>query len=206
MTCPTGHELAEMAHGYCALCAICSQCQQRLRDVEYRWCLERNDGIMIHPLCAALLPQAEGMVTVPLKQYDYLNACRLLIEPLGECSTETNKYDAECRLNATRFVHLMTLEQKFLMLSRLERLSASLSLILSKDRKTIEIELNKREKAKFDAATKQTRIENRPKSERHTLTQRDKAIKALLAIPGMTEAEAILAVDSRLKEQGKVIN
>lgn len=204
-TCPQGHDLLEAAHGYCIQCAICSQCQLRLTDVQYRWCLERNDGAMIHPSCAALLPVPEGTVTIPLKQYEYLNACRLLIEPLLDCSKETNEYDAECRFNSTRFIKNMSLQGQFLMLSRMEKIAAANSLAIQKNYKTIEIELNKREKAKFETATKQARLDNRPKSERTQLSQRDKAIKALLGL-GMSEADAVASVDSRLSEQGKVIN
>lgn len=206
MTCPLGHELAETAHGYCALCAICSKCNERMREHEYRWCLERNDGIMIHPLCAALAIPQDGTCTISLREYEALNACRLLIDPLPECSIETNQYDTECRFHATRFLHEEPIETLFIRLSRLEKLAACISLQIGKRHKEIEIKLGKREKEKFEAATREARVANRPKSERHTLSQRDKAIKALLAIPGMTEAEAILAVDSRLKEQGKVIN
>lgn len=203
MTCSSGHKIAT-ENGYCPQCAICVICSKPLNAQQYKWAQEQPR--IAHPVClASELPRDTASLTIDQSTFNILNACRLMLEPRRACSESTNVYDAECQLNSSHWVHEMSLEEKFLFLSRLESLAASMSYILSKDRERIKIELNKREKEHFAQAAKQARDTNRPKAERHVLTLREKAIKALMAIPGMTEENAIASVDERLRAQGKVI-
>lgn len=181
--------------------ALCSACGLGLTETEYRWSNSRQGEPLIHPRCAAFAIQREGTVTISLREYDILNAARLLIEPLMDCSPSTNRYHAECQLGATRWLAEMNQDSLFLVLARFEAISAGLSLILAKNYKNIKAALDEREKAKF---AKVAVIREEPtKRERVALSDRDKALRALMN-NGVSESAAKQIVDAEFIKQGRI--
>jgi hypothetical protein len=95
----------------------------------------------------------------------------------------------------------MNQDSLFLVLARFEAISAGLSLILAKNYKNIKAALDEREKAKF---AKVAVIREEPtKRERVALSDRDKALRALMN-NGVSESAAKQIVDAEFIKQGRI--
>lgn len=215
--CPRGHEVLE-GRSLCTVCATCQLCSCDMNISQYQWNLlqlERwiADGekletfLFCHPGCltpAEKATLAAETVTIPLTLYNKLNAMRLLIEPIrigGEVenlSVKTNEQDAD--IKCQQILVGVKVEDQFLMLRRLESACATISLSVSKVRKSIEIDLSKRDKARMADAVSHREAPKTPKVaakvERKVLTKEDKAIAALMAL-GLSEVDARLSIQRK---------
>lgn len=135
------------AYGACSEHRLCKDCGLPLAAPELAYCARLGFAPQ-HARCMAISKPAstdDSPITMTVAHLDRLNMARLLVEPVTEWSPETNSKDAEYK--TFQYVHTMTLEQKFLFLRRLEAVTAQTSVLLKKDRKAIELQLNERAKA-----------------------------------------------------------
>jgi hypothetical protein len=187
--------------GYCTDCARCAYCQRPLTVLEYQWCQSVAAKYEIpiefkHPSCAAQLrglDLASESVSIPKAYFDYLNAARLLIEPIPELNPKTNSLDAE--LKTHQFIHEMKLDDIFLFVKRMESIASTGSLIIAKHRRELEAKFSEKDQQKFkEARAVRTAHEvkapaTRARVEKRILTKEEKAIAALTAL-GLSDAEA----------------
>ncbi len=205
--------------GYCSECATCQFCHKQLTVVEYNWCLSiaakyETDPEFKHPACLSQIRQfdlASEQVTIPRVYFEYLNACRLLWEPLPDCNQQTNRIDAQIKVR--QLYHELSIEDKLLAVVRMESAASEMSLILAPHKRELDLKFIERDKEKFDQA-KRERLEHsvkapktKEKIEKQVASAEekvqakkalhvDKAVAALMHI-GMTEDEATAIVAER---------
>lgn len=213
--CPRGHEVLE-GRSLCVKCATCQLCHQDMNISQYQWNLLQladwlangenlEDFLFVHPGCLTESEKtilATETVTIPLTLYNKLNAMRLLIEPIrigGEVenlSVKTNETDAD--IKTQQLLVGRPVEDQFLILRRLESACATISLSIAKVRKSIEIDLSKRDKQKLAAADSKRAEPKTPKTTGGALvaavriekTKQDKGIAVLMAA-GLSREEAL---------------
>ena len=217
--CALGLHDVQTPGGYCSECATCQFCHKQLTVVEYNWCLSiavkyETTPEFKHPCCLSQIKRldlASEQVTIPKVYFDYLNACRLLFEPLPELSPKTNKLDAQIKFG--QLFHELSIEDKFLALKRMESAASEMSLVLSKSKRDLEVKFSERDAEKYQEAQKAraANSDRTPKTtakkERAEVSEQeriktkkqlhaDKAVAALMHI-GMTEDEATAIVAER---------
>lgn len=134
----------------------CTECNGICTLAELVTCI-RNQDLPVHAKCMVLrtVKVSDQDVRISRKYFDYLNLCRLLIEPDEKLSKDTNAHTS--RVMTTNWIIDMSLESKFLAMSKLEAVAAELSVLLKKDKRAIEIELSERDKQKFEDARKKAK-------------------------------------------------
>ena len=140
-------------------------------------------------------------VIVTQEHLDMLNSANLLFRPKMDLSVDTNQKEAEYLSH--KFIHEMTLEEKFVALKRLEAVAAMWSIALSKDKNRIQTKLAEQDRIKYKELQRDSdKLEFEKKRERKNVTaalagnltpeekQREKAIAGLMKI-GFTREKAI---------------
>ena len=145
-------------------------------------------------------------VTITQEHLDMLNSANLLFRPKMDLSVETNQKESE--FLSHKFIHEMTLEEKFVALKRLEAVAAMWSIALSKDKNRIQTKLAEQDRIKYKELQrdsdklefekkrekKKDRNENNAPSD-PTLSpeerQRWKAIQALMKVMKCSKEKAI---------------
>jgi hypothetical protein len=216
--CRAGHSL-QTPGGYCPTCATCSLCKRQLTVTEYHWtlehCKEGQEPNFRHPGCFSEVERlllASEEVSIPRALFDKLNACRLLLEPLEDRNVKTNEQDADIRCQ--HWIHNSAQTRSYedhsqylyLVLRRAESICTTLSLAVSKQRRTIEQELSEKDKlAHLEARTtarahRDLAPTTHKKVEKRKLTKEDKAIQALVNL-GLSEADARKSIQRTSKGQ-----
>lgn len=172
--CRAGH--LNYSDLFCPECAICTTCKRGITQTEYQWCLRQADEFesepeFQHPGCFKELERialSNEEIPIPRSLFNKLNACRLLIEPIEDWSVRTNEVDAEYRTQ--RWIHQMDLTTKegseacFIALRRMETISATLSLALSKSRRSISRGLEEKEMGKWQEVQEARKAPKTPKT------------------------------------------
>lgn len=232
--CSFQHSLA-IENGYCKECALCYLCHKTLSPAEYFFCLREaerdsdpdagiiSNPLFVHPSCFSEAERARLLsetVTIPRELFNKLNACRLLIEPMkiegmkdsDVLQSKTQEQDAG--VNATWFIHESAKERSsedhqeylYIVLRRMESCAAVLSLAVSKHRRSIELNLDKkvakqnqdaREERQYHTKHKTPKTEAR--TERRQLSQEERAIERIQKLLGCTPDEAKIVLG---KKQG----
>lgn len=142
-------------HDSCKLCIYCQHevgndlIEKRIRNSRSNDVNEEGPITIYHDYChSRKLEQdfAKTPVTITQGHLDMLNAANLMFRANVGLSVATNQKEAE--LMAHKFVHEMTLEEKFISLKRLEAVAAMWSIALSKQKDKIQIQLDERERIK----------------------------------------------------------
>jgi hypothetical protein len=236
---PLGQGTKDAQIPFCHTCRNCTECGAPLGPTECRLVVEEADETLKlegaaeytikHSRCSTLHRKngdEDPSVLVKQSYLNYLNACRLLIEPNMDLSEETNEKDAEVKCHQAPIVS-MSFEQKFITLRRMQACVAHLALATRAKMKDVQATLDKKERAKWEAAQKEAQTSARPKSgppdekelilaefqrknglnDRASalkiLKEREKAINGFIKI-GMAEKVATEAVDKMLREQGRM--
>lgn len=206
-------------HDECKLCMYCNHevgielIEKRLRDHS----ASSRDSVLepstkpeiFHDYCKNQKLENDFKnhpVVITQAHLDMLNAVNLMFRPNTDLSLMTNQKEAE--LHSHKFVHEMTLEEKFITLKRLEAVAAMWSIALSKDKQRIQIQLDEKERVKHKELQHEgQRLEYEKKRERKAIStalsgnatpeekQREKAIMAFTKL-GMTREIAIQQLDS----------
>lgn len=206
----------EIPYGsYCTECVKCKYCthdvgedliEKQLRGHEVPG--DCSDGEILkvyHPYCHNKKLEEDFKnkpVTITQDHLDMLNSANLMFRANLDLSIETNQKDAE--IQAHKFVHKMTLEEKFITLKRLEAVAAMWSIALSKDKNRIKIQLAEKERIKFkELQQEDDKLEYEKKREKKNVKaalagnltpeekQREKAIMQLCKLPGIDREKAI---------------
>lgn len=240
---PLGQESKDLGFFTCKDHRACAICTQPVSPHEIRSCylevletLNDNPESTIqstpiselitiqHARCSSVTRKsAEQDPSVALKQsyLDYLNNARLLIEPDVDLSRESNEKLAG--LAAEKWLADKPLDYILLFLRRMESIVAHTSIRLRKDRKVIEAELDKRERAKFAAAQRDAATSSRPaakksddsdelaiaafmrdnhitdrKTAQKKMKDRQKAMDHLIKL-GLTEEAALESINKNMK-------
>lgn len=151
-------------------------------------------------------------VVVTQEHLDMLNSANLLFRPKMDLSVDTNQKEAE--YISHKFIHEMTLEEKFIALKRLEAVAAMWSIALSKDKNRIQTKLAEQNRIKYKELQrdsdklefekkhekKKDRNENNAPSD-PTLSpeerQRWKAIQALMKVMKCSKEKAIETIGQK---------
>lgn len=149
-------------------------------------------------------------VIITQEHLDYLNASNLMFKANLQLSVETNQQEAEIR--SREWIFQMSLEEKFIVLRRMEAVTAMLSIALSKEKQKIQIKLDELKRVGLkDLQQVEERIEiekeriAKRKREEMKLSPaaraREKSITAMMAI-GMTReaAEKTMEDNERRKQ------
>lgn len=161
--------------------------------------------IVYHPYCHTVKLENDFKnkpVVITQGHLDMLNAANLLFRAKTDLSVSTNQKEAEHMSH--KFIHEMTLEEKFISLKRLEAVVAMWSIALSKDKARIQIQLDEKERIKHKEL-QQTgdRLEYEKKREKKLNTarkdpsmspeerQKEKAITAFMKIGNMDRETAM---------------
>lgn len=143
---------------YCIKCKTCTYCNEMIGKEDLEWCLQYEQPLA-HCLC--LTPELhksieQRKVEISQKELDLLNAAHLMVRPNIDLSIDTNCKDAEVK-GMKWFNELKTLDEKFLVVRRMETLAATFSLLLKKEpgSKTIKINLDASSVERFKAVSKQ---------------------------------------------------
>lgn len=244
--CFAGHQLS-IKDGFCRQCAICNLCSKPLDPSEYFYALRQADResekdfivnpVFVHTTCfteSELSILTSETVTIPRALFNKLNACRLIFEPLilgGQGKDEileikTNENDAEIKTNDWIHESAKTktadehLEYLYFCLRRMESASAALSLAISKHRRSVELNLDKKyaeqaEQARKDRKkasenpTPRTREKVETAQVKKAVTREEKAIASFMKVLGCTEAEARAMVQKAppaTSENGEIAN
>jgi hypothetical protein len=190
----------------CADHRYCSHCSCALSDSDVKVCVDNKTSIPECPACGLEFAYRMKMlsdkskVEIPRIYFEYLNRMRLFIEPDEDASLETNEKEAERR--TIPLVQNMNHEQKLFLLRRLQAGCASVSLMISRDRKNIERVIKERDNERFaDALAERTKprvVKKQPKAIiAETETKQEKALRQAIAgmvALGMNESEAKTAL------------
>ena len=137
------------------------------------------------------------------KCLEYLNVCRLMIEPRTDSITSNQTVAVNY---SNKLIHEMTLQEIFMFQKRFEALAAQCSYVYSTRTITERVPDPKeleRKKEDWAQAVKEQKDKQRPAKEKKILTDRDKAIEALIGV-GVPREAAIASVDERMKSMGRV--
>lgn len=184
-----------------------------------------------HPGCfkeLELIELTQESVTISRAMFDKINACRLLQEPLRtDTNVKENEKDSDNRTHQWIATSAATepyethSQYLYVVLRRMESACATLSLVLSKSRKSIESELSAKDQEAQAAArlearkrvktTKELEKERKEHADRapHThavaekrkLTKEEKGIEFLMTKFGMSEADARLSVQRQSRQE-----
>lgn len=165
--------------------------------------------IVYHPYCHSRKLEEDFKnkpVIITQGHLDMLNAANLLFRAKTDLSVSTNQKEAE--FMSHKFIHEMTLEEKFISLKRLEAVAAMWSIALSKDKARIQIQLDEKERIKHKELQQVgDKLEYEKKRERKAIAtalsgnatpeekQQEKAIAAFMKL-GMTREIAIQQLGS----------
>ncbi len=237
---PLGQATKDAQIPFCHACRNCSSCGSPLGPHECQLVLEEfeeNKGnsevtlksLVMHARCSSLSRKngdEDPSVLVKQSYLNYLNACRLLIEPNMDLSVETNEKDAEVKCFAPPIAQL-SFEEKFVVLRRMQSCVAHISIAVRAKMKDVKEALDVKEKKKWEKAQAEAKTSARPTSgppdEKELLLaefqrkngfgdrasaqkvwkERQKAIDGFLKI-GMSVNVATEAVDKMLREQGRI--
>lgn len=174
-----------------------------------------------HPACfteneKTILNSQE--ITIPKSLFDKLNLCRQIMMPIeidGQVlSAKSQDVDADLRMTAfangeigpppfyiSDSAKLRSFEEHqeylYLMLRKMESACAALSLVLSKGRRAIEVNLSKKDQEAFQEALHTEREKHSKKApkatakvEKKAVTRFDKAVASFVKILGISEDEA----------------
>lgn len=232
--CSFSHPLS-VEGGFCQECALCYLCHKTLSPAEYFFCLREaerdsdpdagiiSNPVFVHPSCfseAERSTLASETVTIPRELFNKLNACRLLIEPLkiggmkDEDVLQSKTQEQDAGVKATWFIHESAKsrssedhqEYLYSVLRRMESCAATLSLAVSKQRRSIELNLDKkvakqnleaREERQRHTSHKTPKTEAR--TERRQLSQEERAIERIQKLLSCTLEEAKIVLG---KKQG----
>lgn len=238
---PLGQSTKDAQIPFCHSCRNCTECgsplgttdcklvMEEYEEVESSKCETPLKDLIKHSRCSSLHRkngEEDPSVLVKQSYLNYLNACRLLIEPNMDLSPETNEKDAEVKCFAAPIASL-SFEEKFVVLRRMQSCVAHLSIAVRSKMKDVQATLDAKEKLKWDKAQKEASTSARPKAgppdEKELLLaefqrkngfgdrssalkvwkERQKAIDGFMKI-GMKESIATEAVDKMLREQGRI--
>jgi hypothetical protein len=185
----------------------CAACGLAVSATEITWCIER-DLLIKHARCM-VLSDGPALRDDTLRLVDIVNMCTLLIQ--------TPDLPAQ-------LVSEMTFDQRYTFMRGIQSLSASLSVLLIKDKKQFEAdvstrrsnEIREKQEKRMSGADRAARTAKQlgipaanGKIARQKLSARDKAISALLPftrdkaiaalLPFMPREQAEAVVDTRLK-------
>jgi hypothetical protein len=134
----------------------------------------------------------------------HLNFVLLMVKPLPDMGIAKNQEAATGR--TLKYVHEMTLQEIFIYQKMVEAIAAQCSLIynqrLIKDKIPDPKELE-RKSEDWKRAEKEMKDRNRPAKEKKQLSDRDKAVAALVSV-GVSQSDAESSVDERFKKMGKL--
>lgn len=196
---------------YCDRCKHCPKCQNYVGGTDFNWC-EQYRQPLIHLLCLApeiRLAVEFKKIEITQKELDFLNAVRLTFIPDMERSVETNMHRAD--IQGLKLITDMSLEEKYVFLRNVEAVAATVSIAIKKDRKTIELELNKKERQKYESAMKASKQDalnaeearayaKLPKLEKKKLNQFEKAVASLTSL-GLSQEAAEEAVKQQMNRE-----
>jgi hypothetical protein len=170
---------------------------------------ESSKILVYHPYCHTQKLEADFKnkpVIITQGHLDMLNAANLLFKPNLELSVQTNQKQAEYQSH--KFIHEMTLEEKFIALKRLEAVAAMWSIALSKDKHRIQIQLDEKERIKHKELQQEgDKLEYEKKRQRKNVTaalagnltpeekQFEKAVAAFMRL-GMSRDTAIIQLEA----------
>lgn len=204
-------------HDECKLCIYCNhevgrelidKCIGELaRENRVTPPLELERVTVYHDYCHSKKLEADFKalpVTITQGHLDMLNAANLMFRANVQLSVATNQKEAE--LAANKFIHEMSLEEKFITLKRLEAVAAMWSIALSKDKARIQTKLAEQERINLkDLRQSEERLEIEKervkKREKAALSptmnlearQKEKGILAFMKI-GLTREQAVAMI------------
>lgn len=165
----------------------------------------KSKVIVYHPYCHSCKLEEDFKnkpVVITQGHLDMLNAANLLFRAKTDLSVSTNQKEAEHMSH--KFIHEMTLEEKFISLKRLEAVAAMWSIALSKDKARIQIQLDEKERIKHKELQQVgDKLEYEKKREKRNVSaalagnltpeekQKEKAIAAFMKIGKMTREQAM---------------
>lgn len=232
--CCNSHVLA-IQDGYCLSCAICYICNKHLDPRDYFFCLREaardsdpeagifSNPSFVHPSCfsdseKAIL--ASETLNIPKSLFNKLNARLLIMEPLeiggmkdtDVLAAKTQEQDAY--IKAKSFIHdsarLRTSEEHqeylYTVLRRMESFCAALSLAVSKSRRSVELNLDKKiadQNQKAREERRQHENHKTPKTEaraeKKVQTAEDKKLQKMMNLLGCSEEEARTVLGPKLR-------
>lgn len=153
---PLGQESKDLGYQLCHNCRKCTTCGTETTPTESNYCIANNWPIN-HARCIKL-PQGETLQ----HQIDLANISRLLTE-------------------ATLQIQNMSFDEKYVFLRMLQDTAANVSLLINRDKKSLNHQLNQERQTKQEkaAASKKAEVAISGKTERKHLTEAAKAINAL---------------------------
>ncbi len=175
---PLGQESKDLGYPTCHEHRSCASCDLPLAPVEIQWCVDKykeklekdpsESFELIHPRCYSLKkPSLAQDPTLSIKQseYDYLNLCRLMIEPSMELSAVTNENNAMISANkyVQTLVHNLDFDAAYMHLKKLEACVTEVGLFVAKqDKKELKRRADEREKANEKKAKQEAKTSSRP--------------------------------------------
>lgn len=201
----------------CDKCIYCNETVQ-FSDIQklaqLRAGVPSNDKFSVyHPYCKSEALERDfkqRTVVITQEHLDMLNSANLMFKANLHLSVESNQQEAEIR--SREWIFQMSLEEKFIVLRRMEAVTAMLSIALSKDKQKIQVKLDELKRVGLkDLQQAEERIEiekeriAKRKREEMKLSPaaraREKSITAMMAI-GMTRemAEKTMEDNERRKQ------
>lgn len=195
---------------------FCIHCRGVVGTTEITYCVTLGDPPQ-HARCIVkkthetIKIDGNDSIRISRKYFDYLNLCRLIVEPDLSVDEKTNRYTAV--LMHQKLVVDMNLDEKFIHMAKMESVAVEASTTIRKDRVKIQKDLKERDDERFKAAlTKRvetTTVKVKPvtgeaakKAGRAKLTDEEKAIAGYKKIlPHLTD-EQIIGIYKQAKGGG----
>lgn len=221
---PLGNESREQGYPTCHKHRSCSVCTKSLTIGELRILVtpalieEYADHaeLLIHPRCFQLSKQSLGTQVVSMRELSIMNTARLPLTINMDCSVKTNQEEAANW--AEIMIVNMSFEEAYIYVKRAEAIAARGSILLSKkDKSKIELQLKeiRDERVQASRPPKSTTSDKSTTSkyginierwnqlstnEQTAIKNREKAIEAMMKIPGINRDIAITMFEGAKKQ------
>lgn len=139
---------------YCQSCKTCAKCFDQIDPAALAFGLRYSIEFPLLCTNCQSIEYREAIenrrIPITVKELDWLNRVRLLIDINMDISVDTNMRTAE--LAAEGWIADLPLESTYVFLRRMEAIAATVAVALKRDRSAIKLKLEEKEREKYQSA------------------------------------------------------